>query len=286
MDRSGYARGTLAPHEGMTAEVPALRERPLRTMIDMGMDMGMGMGMETDTPGSMPMGSGASRNAPVAEHGGHEDSTPTHPGHRSGMDMSTQRAGEAGHVGMETAGPIVARHGPDGHGPGNASVAEFQRNRLGEPGTGLAGVDHRVLVYRDLRSFELRAGAARPPDREIELHLTGNMERFMWSFDGLKFSEVDGPIELQYGERVRIILVNDTMMEHPIHLHGMFMELENGHGEQTPLKHTVSVKGGERLSVLVDAVEPGPWAFHCHLLYHMELGMFRVVRVNGGPEQS
>lgn len=281
MDRSGYARGTLAPREGMTAEVPPLRERPLRTMIDMGMDMGMGT--ETDMPGSMSM-SGPTREEPMALHVGSDNAAPTHPGHRRGMDMSSQRSDGADHAGMENAGPVVARHGPDDHGLGNASIAEVQRNRLGEPGTGLEGVDHRVLVYQDLRGLEPRAGATKPPDREIELHLTGNMERFMWSFDGLKFSEVKGLIELQYGERVRIILVNDTMMEHPIHLHGMFMELENGHGERTPLKHTVSVRGGERLSVLVDAVEPGPWAFHCHLLYHMELGMFRVVRVNGGPQ--
>lgn len=278
MDRSGYARGTLAPREGMTAEVPALRERPLRTMVDMGMDMGMAMGtqMEKDETAA-PL---------VAGHGGHEDAAPTHPGHRPGMRMPPSEADESRHGAMGAAGPVVARHAPGGHGPGNASVADVQRNRLGEPGAGLAEVDHRVLVYQDLRSLQPRADATKAPDREIELHLTGNMERFMWSFDGLKFSEVDGPIELQYGERVRLILVNDTMMEHPIHLHGMFMELDNGHGERMPLKHTISVKGGERLSVLVDAIEPGPWAFHCHLLYHMELGMFRVVRVNGGPGQS
>ncbi|RIL07253.1 MAG: copper resistance protein CopA [Proteobacteria bacterium] len=283
MDRSGYARGTLAPREGMTADVPALRKRPLRTMIDMGMDMGMTMEMDMPAGGKEATGH---EQQPDAQHGGHENATPTHPGHRPGMEMGAKRGAGSQHAGMETAGPIVAKHGRDHHGPGNTTVAEVQRDRLGEPGTGLADVDHRVLVYRDLRSLEARAGATKPPDREIELHLTGNMERFMWSFDGVKFSEVDGPIELQYGERVRIVLVNDTMMEHPIHLHGMFMELENGHGARTPLKHTVSVKGGERLAVLVNAVEPGPWAFHCHLLYHMELGMFRVVRVNGGPEPS
>ena len=179
---------------------------------------------------------------------------------------------------MTPAGPVVAHHGPDHHGPGNSGVAEMQRNRLGEPGTGLRGVGHRVLVYSDLRALE--AYGQRPPDREIELHVTGNMERYMWSFDGLKFSEVSGPIPFRHGERIRLTLVNDTMMEHPIHLHGMWMELENGHGEHRPRKHTVNIKPAERLSVLVNADAPGRWAFHCHLLYHMETGMFRVVEVS------
>jgi FtsP/CotA-like multicopper oxidase with cupredoxin domain len=119
----------------------------------------------------------------------------------------------------------------------------------------------------------------RPPEREIELHLTGNMERYMWSFDGRKFSEVKAPIDFRHEERLRLTLVNDTMMEHPIHLHGMWMELENGHGDRIPRKHTISIKPAERVSVLIDADAPGRWAFHCHLLYHMEMGMFRVVRV-------
>jgi FtsP/CotA-like multicopper oxidase with cupredoxin domain len=113
----------------------------------------------------------------------------------------------------------------------------------------------------------------------MELHLTGNMERYMWSFDGDKFSEVQGPIEFSHGERLRLTMINDTMMEHPIHLHGMWMELENGHGRHIPRKHTISVKPAERLSVLIAVDAPGRWAFHCHLLYHMDMGMFRVVRV-------
>ncbi len=266
MDRSGYARGTLAPREGMTAAVPTLRERPVRTMIDMGMDMG-----EMNMPGmDHGGGHGSMGSAPSASHPGHMEAGP-----------SAERAGI--HSGMEAAGPVVARHGPDRHGAGNTSVATVQRDRLGELGTGLEDVGHRVLVYADLRSLTPLPKADRPPDREVELHLTGNMERYMWSFDGKKFSEVEGPIEFQYGERIRLILVNDTMMEHPIHLHGMFMELDNGHGAHRPLKHTISVKPAERVSLIVDAVEPGRWAFHCHLLYHMEMGMFRVVRVNGGP---
>lgn len=265
MDRSGYARGTLAPRPSMTAPVPPLREPPLRTMIDMGMDMasmnmgGMDMGgMKENAGHGMPM---AHEN-----HGGRMDHAAM--GGESKMkDMP----------GMAGTGPIVGRHGADGHGPGNTAVAEVQRSRLGEPGTGLADVGHRVLVYTDLRALE--PYNQEPPDREIELHLTGNMERYMWSFDGKKFSEVEGPIPFRYGERVRLTLVNDTMMEHPIHLHGMWMELENGHGAHIPRKHTISVKPGERLSALVTADAVGRWAFHCHLLYHMDAGMFRVVEV-------
>ncbi len=251
MDRSGYARGTLAPRPGLIAAVPPLREPPVRTMVDMGMDMD-GMDMAGTDMDGMAHG----------KHGG-------------GMQM-------AGGDGMMTsAGPIVARHGPDWHGPGNISVAEVQRNRLGEPGTGLENVGHRVLTYAQLRNV-LPMQDTREPTHTVELHLTGNMERYMWSFDGKEFHEVNGPIDFPYGERVRLIMVNDTMMEHPIHLHGMFMELENGQGDRLPFKDTIALKPAERVSLLITAVEPGRWAFHCHLLYHMEMGMFRVVRIRNG----
>ena len=233
MDRTGFARGMLAPRPGMTAPVPPLRNPPRRTMVDMGMEMEGGMdGMS---------------------HGHH------------------------GHGGIVGPGPVIAHHGPDRHGPGAAGIAEIQRDRLSEPGTGLADAGHRVLVYSDLKALDARSVAA--PERELELHLTGNMERYMWSFDGKKFSEVKGPIPFRHGERLRLILVNDTMMEHPIHLHGMWMELENGQGDRIPRKHTISVKPAERISLLVDADAPGRWAFHCHLLFHMDAGMFRVVEV-------
>jgi len=149
--------------------------------------------------------------------------------------------------------------------------------RLSSPGEGFPP-GRRVLAYSDLRAI-YRGTDPRPPDREIELHLTGNMERFIWGFNGAKFSEAE-PVRLKLGERVRITLVNDTMMEHPIHLHGLWSELENGKGEFRPYKHTLAVKGGERLSFLVSADTPGHWAFHCHLLYHMEAGMFRTVIVS------
>ncbi len=176
-------------------------------------------------------------------------------------------------------GPVVARHDADQHGAGNAGVAAAQRNRLGERGTGLETVEHRVLRYTDLRrladDFDTR-----PPTRELELHLTGHMERYMWSFDGVQFHEVTGPIDFSYGERLRLTLVNDTMMNHPIHLHGMWLEIENGRGNRIPRKHTINVMPASRVSMLVNADAPGRWAFHCHLLYHMEMGMFRVVRVS------
>ncbi len=159
----------------------------------------------------------------------------------------------------------------------------FSRSRLDEPGDGFETVESRVLVYADLKSTTPQPDQ-RPATREVELHLTGNMDRYMWSFDGKKYSEEPTPIPFHYGERVRVILVNDTMMEHPIHLHGMWMELENGAGAHQPRKHTISVKPAERLSFLVSADAPGQWAMHCHLLLHMEMGMFRVVEVSPGKE--
>ncbi len=162
-------------------------------------------------------------------------------------------------------------------GPQVVSIAEMPTERLSSAGEGFPP-GRRVLSYADLRAI-YRGTDPRPPDRDVEFHLTGNMERFIWGFDGEKFSDAE-PIRLKLGERVRFILVNDTMMEHPIHLHGVWSELENGHGEFRPYKHTINVKPGERLSYLVSADTPGQWAFHCHLLYHMEAGMFRVMIVS------
>ena len=151
-------------------------------------------------------------------------------------------------------------------------------SRLNEPGDGLENNGRRVLTYADLRA-RYRGVDGRPPTREIELHLTGNMERFIWGFNGQKFSSAE-PIELKLGERVRIVLINDTMMEHPIHLHGLWSELENGQGPFNPYKHTITVKPSERVSYLVSADTRGRWAYHCHLLYHMHAGMFRTVVVS------
>ena len=165
---------------------------------------------------------------------------------------------------------------PDG--PGVANTAMMPVSRLDEPGIGLDEVDHRVLTYADLRALDANLDT-RPPERELQIHLTSNMHRYMWSFNGVKFSEVTESIRLNEGERVRFILVNDTMMPHPIHLHGMFFELENGAGDYRPRKHTVVVKPGEKVAFDVSSEHIGDWAFHCHLLYHMHAGMMNVVSV-------
>ena len=148
---------------------------------------------------------------------------------------------------------------------------------LSDPGPRLRGNGRKVLTYSDLRTI---GGPLdnRPPTREMTLRLTGNMDRFIWGFDGKKFSEAE-PIVFNYGERLRVTLINDTMMNHPIHLHGMFMELEDEHGQFLVRKHTINVQPTKRVSYLVTADAPGQWAFHCHLLYHMEAGMFRKVVV-------
>jgi FtsP/CotA-like multicopper oxidase with cupredoxin domain len=148
---------------------------------------------------------------------------------------------------------------------------------LDDPGVGLRANGRRVLTYGDLHTLDGPLDA-REPQREVELHLTGHMQRYMWSFDGRKFSESQ-PLRFRYGERLRIVLVNDTMMTHPIHLHGMWSEVENADGEFQLRKHTVTVQPGQRLSYRVSADALGRWAYHCHLLYHMEAGMFREVVV-------
>ena len=249
LDRSGYARGTLAPQEGMSAPVPDLRPRPKRDMKDMGMAMSMGgMDMEGDDMEGMDHGD---MNHGDMDHGN--------------MDMS-----------KDSKFPV--KHGPDKHGPGAAAIAQNQFDRLDEPGIGLGNDGRKVLVYNDLRSLRPNRDK-RDAQRDVELHLTGNMERYMWSFDGEQFHEVDGPIEFTHNERLRLTLVNDTMMEHPIHLHGMWMELENGNGEYNPRQHTLLVQPAQRISALITPRDKGRWAFHCHILYHMERGMFRVVQV-------
>ncbi|MGH8508222.1 MAG: multicopper oxidase domain-containing protein, partial [Gammaproteobacteria bacterium] len=242
MDRSGYARGTLAPRAGLSAPIPEQRPRPLLTMADMGMAHGRVSGP--------PQAAGMN-------HGGHMD----------GMHAATDTVNET----------TAMMHGPDEHGPGSDMIAMMPANRLSEPGIGLENTARRVLLYTDLRS--IRPGYdPRAPSREIELHLTGNMQRFIWSFDGKKYSEAE-PIRLRYGERVRFTFVNYTMMNHPLHLHGMWSDLDNGAGDYKPRKHVINVKPGERLSFEVTADALGEWAFHCHLLYHMEAGMFRKVVV-------
>lgn len=263
MDRSGYARGTLAPRVGMSGEIPKQRPRPILTMKDMGMEMaGMEMGdkkSDSKMPG-MEMPS-KSKNEPKTDE----------------MQMPGMNMGDMSK--SEIPGSTPVPHSKDRHGIGNQTVPMTTEARLDEPGIGLGEDGWRVLVYTDLKRVEMREDK-REPEREIELHITGNMERFMWSFDGKKYSEAKTPIPFRYGERLRLTFVNDTMMAHPLHLHGMWMELENGNGHFIPRKHTVNVKPAERVSVAVTADAPGKWAFHCHLLLHMEMGMFRVIEVS------
>ncbi|MCC8430557.1 copper resistance system multicopper oxidase [Reyranella aquatilis] len=265
-DRSGFARGTLAPRAGMAAEIPPMDPRPLRTMADMGMQHGPG--------GHGSASTSATGNDPHAGNGGAAQSAPDpHAGHAMPGSGPAAMTGSIAVVGM-TPEQAAARLS------GNVAVdniAMAPMNRLGEAGGGLDGNGRRVLRYTDLRR-PIPANDPRPPTKEIIVHLTGNMERFMWSIDGIKFSQA-APIVLQRNERVRFTIINDTMMDHPMHLHGVWSELENGQGEHRPYKHTILVKPGERLSYLVTADEPGRWAFHCHLLYHMELGMMREVRI-------
>ncbi len=270
IDRSGYARATFAPREGMSAPVPPLRERPTLTMRDMAMAHGSGHG------GHDMAAAGADQPADNHDaHHGHE-TAPAAPA----PDMS----GHEGHD-MTAAAPVQSTNGQTHNHPMGAGVdgvAETPANRLAEPGIGLENAGHRVLTYSQLRALTMNPDM-RAPERELELHLTGNMERYMWSFDGVKFSEVDAPIEFQEGERVRLTLVNDTMMSHPIHLHGMFFDVvteEDSHFK--PRKHTIVVKPGEKLSVDITADAVGDWAFHCHLLYHMMAGMMQVVSVKPG----
>jgi len=197
-----------------------------------------------------------------------------------GTDMPAG-AGHGGHTHGHHMQPAAVSH-DHRRGPGVANLNHAPLSRLDHPGIGLDDVPHRTLRYSALRALVPNSDT-RPPGRTLELHLTGNMHRYMWSFDGVKFSEVTGPIRFRYGERLRLTLVNDTMMAHPIHLHGMFVELVNGSGRHNPRKHTVVVKPAERLSVDVTADQPGLWAFHCHLLYHMKAGMMRAVRIDA-PE--
>ena len=274
LDRSGYARGTLATQAGMTAIIPPRRPRPVRTMADMGMHVGhQGMGdVETHGAGLQPKSSNETtkREQENRNHG---------VSHSAGQhEMSGDHSMVRRH--SEVPGFEPVKHGPDDHGTGNQTIAEYSRTMMHEPGRGLEQSPRRVLLYRDLKSL-VPYPDQREPEREVELHLTGNMDRYLWSFDGKKYSGAPDPVPFRYGERLRLTFVNDTMMEHPLHLHGMWMYLENGAGAFLPRKHTVIVKPAERLSVAITADAPGRWAFHCHLLFHMEAGMFRVIEVFG-----
>ena len=259
IDRSGQVVATLGPKPGMRAAEPKLRPVPVLTMTDMGMNHSAMGGMV---------------------HGDMADMS----GEEADMDHAATEHASMAH-GPDPYGPDIQLPKVEAdieRGPGVVNVAAVPTNRLNEPGIGLDDVPHRTLTYSQLRSLEPNPDT-RVPGREVVVHLTSNMERYMWSFDGVKFSEVKEAIEFMEGERVRLTLVNNTMMPHPIHLHGMFFDLVNGGGNHMPRKHTVVVKPGEKLSTDVTAEHVGDWAFHCHLMYHMHAGMMQVVTVLPNP---
>ncbi|WP_409321590.1 copper resistance system multicopper oxidase [Pseudomonas monteilii] len=245
MDRTGYARGTLAIREGLQAAVPAVDPRPLISMSDMGMDHSGMSGMDHGSMAGMD----------------HSQMAGMDHGSMAGMSGAMQ-----GHPDSETNNPLVDMQ------------TMSPTPKLSDPGIGLRNNGRRVLTYADLRSTFIDPDG-REPGRTIELHLTGHMEKFAWSFDGVKFSDAE-PLRLKYGERLRITLVNDTMMTHPIHLHGMWSDLEDENGNFMVRKHTIDMPPGSKRSYRVTADALGRWAYHCHLLFHMEMGMFREVRVD------
>jgi CopA family copper-resistance protein len=287
-DRTGFAAGTLAVREGLRAPVPDLDPHPMLTMADMGhgaMDHGAtgastaaaaptsadphaGHAMPPAAAPADPQAGHAAPQKPATPdpHAGHAvPQQPQSPDPHAGHGMSSMAGGMQQHPASEKGNPLVDMQ----------TMAPV--SRLDDPGIGLRDNGRRVLTYADLRSL-FNDPDGREPGRTIELHLTGHMERFAWSFDGIRFSDA-GPLRLTYGERLRIVLVNDTMMTHPIHLHGMWSDIEDDQGHFHVRKHTVDMPPGTRRSYRVTADALGRWAYHCHLLFHMEAGMFREVRV-------
>ncbi|WP_349986436.1 copper resistance system multicopper oxidase [Stenotrophomonas sp. WHRI 8082] len=239
MGRTGFAAGTLAVRHGLQAPVPERDQRPLLTMADMGHGMGHGAA------------AGMDHDMAGMDHGAHASHGTT--------------AAAVTHPASERGNPLVDMQ---------SSATD---PKLDDPGIGLRDNGREVLTYGAMRSlFDDPDG--REPGREVELHLTGNMEKFAWSFDGIPFAGAE-PLRLNYGERMRIVLVNDTMMQHPIHLHGVWSDVEDAQGNFHLRKHTVDMPPGTRRSYRVRADALGRWAFHCHLLYHMEAGMMREVRI-------
>ena len=254
IDRMGYARGTLTPRVGLQADVPAMDKPQWLSMIDMMGSMAMGGDM-----------AGQHAHGGMSMPGMGNDAMKTH------KMPAMQGTGQSPPM-------AKANHARTEYGPGVDMHVDMPRTNINDPGIGLRDNGRRVLTYADLHTI---GGALdkRGPGREIELHLTGNMERYMWSFDGQKFTD-SKPLHFRYGERLRIVLVNDSMMPHPIHLHGMWSEMESPNGEFQVRKHTIMVQPAQRITYLVNADALGDWAYHCHLLYHMEAGMFRKVVVS------
>ncbi len=274
MDRTGYARGTLATRAGLEAPVPALDPAEWLSMTDMMGAMGGGMA-------GMSHGAAAQSSVGGMDHGGMAGMSH---GNMAGMNHGSMQgmnhAGMAGmdHNAMSAAGASAqVRHARTEYGPSIDMRVDMPRTNLDDPGIGLRNNGRRVLTLSDLHTV----GGAMDPrgaEREIELHLTGNMERYTWSFDGVEFGK-STPVHFRYGERVRVILHNDTMMTHPMHLHGMWSELETPDGQFQARRHTIPVQPAQRISFLVTADALGRWAWHCHLMLHMDMGMFREVVV-------
>ena len=260
MDRSGYARATLAVREGLTAPVPAMDAPQPLTMADM---MGaMGHGAMDMSGGSMNMNHGSMN----MDHGS--------------MNMGSAGMDHSSHTAMN---PLAVpskgvHHARTEYGPSTDMRVDTPRTNLDDPGIGLRHNGRRVLTLNQLHTIGGPLDK-REPGRELELHLTGNMERYSWSFDGLEFGQ-STPVHFRYGERLRVILQNDTMMTHPMHMHGLWSELENDRGEFVARRHTIPVQPAQRISFLVTADALGRWAWHCHLLFHMHAGMFREVVVS------
>ena len=276
MDRTGYASGTLAVRDGLRPPVPELDRRPSLTMDDMGhahSGDAMPGGAADTTPGAHDLhGTPTTAPPPPDAHAAHDtvpDPPPLSPvASQDGHDMSAM-----------TDGATMQTHPPGERGNPLVDMQTMMpRARLDDPGIGLRDNGRRVLTYADLHSL-FPDPDGRDPSRTVELHLTGHMERFVWSFDGVKFSDAE-PIRLTYGERMRVVMVNDTMMSHPMHLHGMWSDIEDDAGRFHLRKHIVDMPPGSRRSFRVRADALGRWAFHCHLLYHMAAGMFREVRVD------
>jgi CopA family copper-resistance protein len=268
IDRTGYARGVLTSNASLESETPLMDSAPTLGHGDMGMSMA-GMGMDHSKMGhsSEPM-----------DHSkmNHSQMKKTAPMDHSTMNQGGSQLGKAGHG---TNSEIS--HAKTEFGPHVDMRAEIMQNGLRDPGVGLRNHKQRygrkVLSYADIRNLTPTIDP-REPSREIQLHLNGNMSRYMWSINGIKFADAE-PLRLKYGERVRIVLVNDTMMTHPIHLHGVWSELETGDPQYIPRKHTIMVHPGSSISYLVNADAKGKWAYHCHLLYHMP-GMMREVWIS------
>ncbi|NHN37837.1 copper resistance system multicopper oxidase [Pseudomaricurvus alcaniphilus] len=295
MDRTGYARGTLALHEGLSAPVPAMDAPQPLSMTDMmgAMDHGGG-GMDHSQHGGMAMDhskhSGmtmdhSQHGAKAMDHSQHGGMAMDHSKHGGmamdhskhggkAMDHSQHRAQAAGIKVPST----TVNHARTEYGPSVDMRVDTPRTNLDDPGIGLRNNGRRVLTLADLRTIGGPMDQ-RLPEREVELHLTGNMERYSWSFDGLEFGD-STPVHFRHGERLRVILQNDTMMTHPMHLHGMWSELENERGEFLARLHTIPVQPAQRISFQVTADALGRWAWHCHLLFHMDAGMFRQVVVS------